>query len=718
MSSDVQWYGHEYNASSTAVDWINDLTYSDDENDSIWDLLERHDYSSPEAMEPLHHASETNAVSASTPQDQLFHPLARGDSAMTMISDDGSHLAFSLSSLPGDEERWNLHPSPASYGSIEDTFKKPTFRHGPSLLTDRTKHSPLHPHAPSPARTKSRAPSPQNRTLLSSPLPTLQESPPTSATATDDTLSPPRIEPKKRRRQKRLRRVQKAAEAREAAVHRVRGAIQPDEPKDAPFAAVFWAQFALVAVGALRDRMMGGETSGVRGEDYDPFEGLHSDDVVISFRGEEAAALERGGLGEEGGISRIDFVNVVQLVTIAGGYASLCSLLALGFMMMLSKNILHVMLIFTVGVSLVWTVVGFTVSAGWIVPLAGGVALLLSFFYTVVVWDRIPFAATNLSVALKGMRSALDIPLMGVCVLIVSFLWTIWWICSFVGVFDFLEECEQLSNDWLVVVIVFYLFSYYWTIQVIKGISQATVAGIIGQWWNHEDSLPVCSSALRDSLHHNLSRSFGSICLGALVIDPCVLYHRVSNFFRLAKPKLGHLTKQNPQQKPETERLESKNASSKSDSCSFDENIIYRNVNQWSYTYISLYGYKFWESGNMAFQLFQARGWTHVVSDDLILTALSMTSMVIGGSTACLGLIVEEVDGFSFTTLHKPIVTAFLVGLFVGLVLSSTFLSIIEGSVNAILVSYASAPVDFHANHPSLSDELKSVWKEFWLPRG
>eukprot|EP00804_Cyclotella_cryptica_P027516 CCRYP_007474-RA/>CCRYP_007474-RA protein AED:0.03 eAED:0.03 QI:1507/1/1/1/1/1/3/159/529 len=472
----------------------------------------------------------------------------------------------------------------------------------------------------------------------------------------------------------------------------------------------------------------GGGTTTIWGEkevDYDPFEGLHSDDVVISLRGSGGGGgYEEGevgdtsvvgvGVGVTAGIRRIDYVNIVQLVMIGSGYASLCSLLALGFMMMLSRNILHVMLIFSVGVCLVWTVVGFAVSAGWIVPVVGGMALVLSFVYTVVVWDRIPFAATNLSVALKGMRSALDIPLVGVCVLVVSFLWSVGWICSFVGVFNFLEECEQLSKEWMVVVIVFYLFSYYWTIQVIKGISQATVAGIIGQWWNHEDSLPVCSSALRDSLHHNLVRSFGSICLGALVIDPCVLYHRVCNFLRLAKPKLGHLSTQNRK----TEDLKSKDASLNSASCSFDDNIIYPNVNQWSYTYIGLYGYKFWESGNKAFQLFEARGWTRVVSDDLILTALSMTSMVIGGSTACLGLIVEEVDGFSFTTLHKPVVTAFLVGLFVGLVLSSTFLSIIEGSVSAILVSYASAPVDFHANHPQLSEELKSVWKEFWLSRG
>ena len=94
--------------------------------------------------------------------------------------------------------------------------------------------------------------------------------------------------------------------------------------------------------------------------------------------------------------------------------------------------------------------------------------------------------------------------------------------------------------------------------------------------------------------------------------------------------------------------------------CCLDDNVVYRNVNQWSYTYIGLYGYKFWDSGGKASQLFEARGWTGVVSDDLILTALTMSNMVIGVSTACLGLIVEEVDEISLTTLHRPLATAFV----------------------------------------------------------
>jgi hypothetical protein len=191
-----------------------------------------------------------------------------------------------------------------------------------------------------------------------------------------------------------------------------------------------------------------------------------------------------------------------------------------------------------------------------------------------------------------------------------------------------------------------------------KGISQGTVAAIIGEWWNHEGSLPVCSSAFRNSIKQNLSLSFGSICLGAILLDPCVLHHRISNFLRLAKPKLGHLTNPVPLKRKTSDGIDS--STKMKDACSFKENIVYRNVNQWSYTYIGLYGYKFWNAGSKASQLFEARGWTRVVSDDLILTALSMTSMVIGGSTACLGLIVEEVDGFSFTTLHKPLFTAFL----------------------------------------------------------
>lgn len=162
---------------------------------------------------------------------------------------------------------------------------------------------------------------------------------------------------------------------------------------------------------------------------------------------------------------------------------------------------------------------------------------------------------------------------------------------------------------------------------------------------SEEDALPLCSSVLQGSITHVIVRSFGSICLGSLIVGPCVLVSRISTFFHLSKPKLVRMTKL-PKRQPDGERA--------------DGGVVSRNINRWSYTYIGLYGYNFRESGSKAWQLFEARGWTHVISDDLIMMAVFMSSMIVGGTTACLGLIVEEMDGYSFTSLNKPIATAFL----------------------------------------------------------
>lgn len=188
---------------------------------------------------------------------------------------------------------------------------------------------------------------------------------------------------------------------------------------------------------------------------------------------------------------------------------------------------------------------------------------------------------------------------------------------------------------------------------------------------SEDEPLPLCSSVLQGLLSRNIIGSFGSICLGSLIVEPCILLTRFSTFSRLAKPKLNNLKspKFPSKQLPSKQASNAVESDGKCDlggcipnsSCSpRNDSVISRNVNQWSFTYIGLYGYKFWDSGSKASQLFEARGWTHVVSDDLIMTVMVMTSLIIGGSTACLALIVEEVDGYSFTSLNKPIATAFL----------------------------------------------------------
>ncbi len=471
----------------SSFDIFNDLTYSDD--DSSDDLQ-----SSPSDSPPQFQFQGIPQQK----QRKLIHPLARSTSDSYQQTDDESCLQYSISTTLLDDQS----KASSCYGSVNAVVFRssaPVFD-SPERAQENTpqrEHLPLlppslrrqvdnsHPERPSKGNYKMNN---SYAELPSPPFPSSEDSPQTSVTdATQSSSSNMEekcrsvvLEDKKRKRERRLKRIRKAAEARDAAVQKVRG-VQQEGCNDSLFAFLFLCQFLLVSMAAMafgpaaiHDKLLGAmaDQEGME-HDYNPFAGLQSDDVIVTGLYEQPKmdggdmADDLGGRGDER-ISYIDYVNVIQLICIASGYASISSMFALGFMMMLARNILQAILIFTVAVCLSWSVLGLTLSNNFFIPAVGIFALLMSACYAWVVWDRIPFAATNLSVALKGMRGTLDIPLLGVCNLVATFAWTICWICAFFGASDYLWNEEELSNDWMVVVVIFFFFSYYWTTQVIK----------------------------------------------------------------------------------------------------------------------------------------------------------------------------------------------------------------------------------------------------------
>lgn len=63
---------------------------------------------------------------------------------------------------------------------------------------------------------------------------------------------------------------------------------------------------------------------------------------------------------------------------------------------------------------------------------------------------------------------------------------------------------------------------------------------------------------------------------------------------------------------------------------------------------------------------------------------------------------------FSSSALHNRM------GVVVGLVVTSVLFGVVSSSVNAVLVCFAASPVDFENNHPELSHEMRSAWREVW----
>lgn len=63
------------------------------------------------------------------------------------------------------------------------------------------------------------------------------------------------------------------------------------------------------------------------------------------------------------------------------------------------------------------------------------------------------------------------------------------------------------------------LVCFYWGHQVISNVVHVTVAGTVGTWWfNPVLANSCCSSGVTSSFKRATTFSFGSICLGSLIV--------------------------------------------------------------------------------------------------------------------------------------------------------------------------------------------------------
>lgn len=138
-----------------------------------------------------------------------------------------------------------------------------------------------------------------------------------------------------------------------------------------------------------------------------------------------------------------------------------------------------------------------------------------------------------------------------------------------------------------------------------------------------------CSPAVTGSLFRSLTYSFGSICLGSLL--------------QAIVSVLRYLVESARQQRE---------SGNQQDACGsliwsilecltrcFEDVLDY--FNQWAYCFVGIYGLSYIESGRKVVELFRARGWTSIVTNNLVGYTLGFTTVLVAIGTGLLGLIVE-----------------------------------------------------------------------------
>ena len=334
-------------------------------------------------------------------------------------------------------------------------------------------------------------------------------------------------------------------------------------------------------------------------------------------------------------------------------------------------------------------------------------------YYVRRVWCMTPFAAANLTMGIKAVAENWGLYLISVFMMMVSFAFFVFWFYAANGIF-FQNISVDVDADnvdggeinWGLFFLL--LVSLYWTGTVLLNIVRVTTSGAVGTWcFVPEEASGCCSSAVISSFVRSMTYSFGSICFGSL-LEALVTALRV-----LAENARDQSREDN-------------------DGCasilycilecilSLLEDII-EYFNQWAYVLIGIYGYNYLESGRRVMELFRARGWTAIITNDLVGYVLSFTSVVVGILTGLCAVIIESLAssgnerGVSFfvgdvgsDATARWI--AFFIGIFVGIFTSSIMMNVLKGAVNTIIVCYADGPQKLEQNHPQMTYNMAKSW--------
>ena len=121
--------------------------------------------------------------------------------------------------------------------------------------------------------------------------------------------------------------------------------------------------------------------------------------------------------------------------------------------------------------------------------------------------------------------------------------------------------------------------------------------------------------------------------------------------------------------------------------------------NTWAFVFVGLYGYPFLDSGKNVINLFRTRGWTTIITDTLAQGVLGMLSAAVGLITGLVALVIAHGKGMVFGDELGASAAAFFIGFVIGMVLTSTLMTLVSSAVNTVIVCYAEAPMEFQQNH-------------------
>ncbi|KDO26321.1 hypothetical protein SPRG_08394 [Saprolegnia parasitica CBS 223.65] len=367
-----------------------------------------------------------------------------------------------------------------------------------------------------------------------------------------------------------------------------------------------------------------------------------------------------------------------------------------------------------------WTNVGllfgFAVVTLFVNPIMPFIFLFLAAInicYIYAVQNRIGFASANLKIACSALNEYVSIFGVAIFLLVIQVIWVAVWGLSTVGVYQMFRTADPhcaeeeargkvCGGSGFGVTMFFLLVSVFWGQQVVQNVLTTTAAGTVASWWYHSSP----TSGVGGALYRSMTSSFGSICFGSLIVAVLSAMRTMARVIR-------------------NQAQQDDNAALACVACLAEcvlnciENIM-EYFNQWAYTYVGIYGFDFRTSGKAVIDLFNNRGWTAVINDDLASTALTIGAFGVGILSCCLGLLVAQFAPIHWQSqlgANMDQTTVFVIfgtiGFIAGVSMAMILANLVITALHTIFVCFAEDPMSFQRAHPEHYSELVMAWRHF-----
>ncbi|RIA90683.1 plasma-membrane choline transporter-domain-containing protein [Glomus cerebriforme] len=395
---------------------------------------------------------------------------------------------------------------------------------------------------------------------------------------------------------------------------------------------------------------------------------------------------------------KLDSASLIALLVVVGIFGFVISLLYMLLMQRFPKPLIRI----TLYLSIAFYFAAAAAFALFKQYISAIFLAIFGIFYLICAFtwrDRIPFAAILLETITTLTKKYYGTIIMGFVGLIVQVGWSIWWIVTLIGAKDkFCEEVPDTKGGTslscsqpTIYVLLYLVFSFYWTSQVIKTIIHVTDAGVFATFYFLEGtpqgtgSVPTLSS-----LKRACTTSIGSICYGSLIIAILNTTRFIlRSFARGDDGVCGFI------------------AACLECLLSWIESLV-QYFNHYAYVQVAIYGKSYCESAKDTWRLIKDRGVEAIINDNLIGNVLAMGAIFIGALCALFGfgyihLFLKITDG---TTIFILVIISF----FLGFMMTVVITDVIDSGVTTTFVALAEDPNALKRTKPQLFERIRREW--------